>query len=57
MDRLNLLLEKLYETNGLFPETQKFLARKGLTSVKELDTQGILDLQNHLKMLAGEFQI
>ena len=57
MDRLNLLLNKLYETNNLFPETQKFLTRKGLISVKELDEQGIRELQNHLKMLAGEFQV
>ena len=57
MDNLGNLLQKMYDMNSKFPETQKFLARKGLTNVNQLDEKGMIELQNHLKMLAEEFKV
>ena len=46
LDRLH---DGLMDANSQYPETQKFLASRGLTHVKQLDRQGIRDLTEHLK--------
>ena len=42
------LLKNLQDRNSQFPETKKFLESKGLSHVRELDSNGIGELETYL---------
>lgn len=47
------LLDAQHKLNDAFPETQKFLATRGLTSVAQLDADGRKALERHLLDVLG----
>ncbi len=46
---LKKLLNQLQDMNSRFPATREFLKLRGLDSVSQLDTDGLIELQDHLQ--------
>jgi hypothetical protein len=46
---LKKLKTKLQDLNSLYPETQRFLYKKGLTHVSQLDREGMKELRDYLE--------
>jgi hypothetical protein len=46
---LKKLKTKLQDLNSQYPETQKFLYKKGLTHVSQLDREGMKELRDYLE--------
>jgi hypothetical protein len=47
--QLRQLRDRLQDLNTAFPETKKFLTRRGLDHVSQLDSQGLKDLREYLQ--------
>jgi hypothetical protein len=47
--QLRELRDRLQDLNTAFPETKKFLTRRGLDHVSQLDAQGLKDLREYLQ--------
>lgn len=46
---LKKLKTKLQDLNSRYPETQKFLYKKGLSHVSQLDQEGMKELRDYLE--------
>lgn len=49
LERASRLIKKSEDLNSAFPATREFLESRGLTNIRQLDNQGMRDLDMYLQ--------